>query len=93
MAYFIRKRILSWLSDVLPACNRGSGASVVSIRPRVHLTGENTDAGPEEHSLDIDIFMGGVLCESMIATLAKAGLSFTDFPTFNLQCESSVSLR
>mmetsp|Transcript_8875 Transcript_8875/g.25571 ORF Transcript_8875/g.25571 Transcript_8875/m.25571 type:complete len:664 (+) Transcript_8875:296-2287(+) len=73
--------------------SRGSGASVVTIKPRVQLTGENTDEGPEEHSLDVDIFMGGVLLESMVATLAKAGLSFTDFPTCSLQCESSVSLR
>lgn len=66
---------------------------MVSIKGRVQPTGANTDQGPEEHSLDIDVFAGGVLLESVVKTMAKAGLSFTDFPAFNIECESSMSLR
>eukprot|EP00873_Tetraselmis_striata_P041259 jgi/Tetstr1/461523/TSEL_006629.t1 len=36
---------------------------------------------------------GGLLFESIVATLAKAGLTFTDFPTFKIDLNSSASLR
>lgn len=72
---------------------RGGGVTFVSLRPRVQHAGEGTDEGPQEFSLDVTVFAGGLLFESIVATLAKAGLTFTDFPTFKIDLNSSASLR
>jgi hypothetical protein len=72
---------------------RGSGVTFVSLRPRVQFRGEGSEAGAEENALEATVFAGGLLFESLVATLAKAGLTFTDFPTFKIDCSSSQSLR